>query len=160
MEKIGLLKRFLTFFALGVVVEATRLLTFRFFQDRWSILLANVVSVPFGVLAAFILYATLVWPDRPGSYGGKAVRFGINKGITTLVKWTLFPLWLRVLPCPFYGLTHAILDIVISVVPSFSFLSEMITCGWMSVASMDLSIALTLGFYLHDTISFAKGGDS
>lgn len=155
MKKIRLTQRFLMFFGLGVIVETVRLLAFRFFQDR-SVLLANFISVPIGVLAAFALYATFVWPDRPGSCWKKLVRFGVSKGITALPRWIFFPSWLRALPCPLYGLTHSILSFFISVVPSFSFLNRMVTCEWMSVASMDLCIALILGFYLNNRIVFAE----
>lgn len=156
MKKIGLPRRLLMFFWFGVIAEAVRLLAFRFFQDR-SALLANFISVPFGVLVAFALYTTFVWPDRPaGSRGRKFVRFSINKGITTLVKWGFFPAWFRTFPCPLYELTYSILDFFTSTVPLFSFLNELVTCEWMSVASMDLTIALTLSFYLHNNVSFAE----
>lgn len=155
MKTISLSRRFVLFFLFGIVTEAVRLLAFRFFQNN-SVLAANFWSVPFGVVIAFALYSYFVWPDRPGSHKEKFVRFGISKGVTTLVKWSFFPAWFRAFPCPFYELTHSVLDIFTSVVPLFSFLNELVTCEWMSVASMDLAIALILGFYLHNTISFEE----
>lgn len=145
------LPRFLRFFVLGIVSELVRLLVFRSLQSR-STSLANLISVPFGVLAAFFLYSTLVWPDRSGSQIDKFVRFGTCKGLTSAVKWMLLPGWLAAFPCPLYDITHTIID---SVIPTVSILDTLITCEWMSAASMDLGIALILGYYLNNNISFA-----
>lgn len=156
-EKFSSPRRYLTFFVLGLLLEVVRLVAFHFFLKEWNPLLANVVSVPIETIVAFLLYARFIWPGRPGSFGKKLVRFSVNKGITMLLKLGLFPLWLMNFPCPLLGLRESLVD-VFAAVPFAPLLLQRMSCELLSVATMDLVIALTITFTLHDAISFAKEG--
>lgn len=159
MRKRPLLRRYGIFFVVGAFVEASRLLCFAAILESQSALMANVLSLLFRIVIAFALHATITWRDRPGNFGVKFIKFAINQGVTSGVKTVIFPLWLLILPCPLFALANQILEIF-SGIALAEFLSRIITCEFLSVATMDTAVYLTLGFFLHNRISFASPGVS
>lgn len=154
MRRIPFLRRYGVFLAVGAVVEASRLLCFAAILENRSALVANVASLLFRIVIAFVLHVTITWRDRTGRFGMKFFKFAINQGITSVVKTAVFPLWLSILPCPLLTLAHLILGIFSGTV-ALGLLSRMVTCEFLSVAAMDTAVYLTLGFFLHNRISFA-----
>ncbi|MDA2935897.1 GtrA family protein [Patescibacteria group bacterium AH-259-L05] len=153
------LNRYIIFFIVGSIVEAIRLLNYRVFEKDLGPDLANIASLLIGVIASFLLHSFITWRNRPGSWKGKIVRFSASKWFLWIIKAGLFPLWRNVpgLDCPFYGVTHQIVDALALVIPLLGPpLHNLFTCGWMSLALMDLVIALTVGFLTHDRFSFWK----
>lgn len=151
MRRVSFPRRYTTFFVVGFVVEACRLLAFALLSG-WPSWVANASSLALRFLVAFALNATFTWSDRPGGWRGKFGRFFINKGGTTLIKIAGFPLWLIWLPCPLYGLVCTILDGL----PFLGWLANLVTCELLSAALMDLVVALSISFFLHDRISFVE----
>lgn len=153
------IKRYGTFILVGFVIEAVRLGTFRYLENSVSPDIANVFSLPLSIAISFTFHGGITWRDRPGRWWEKLGRFGTSKWTTWIIKGALFPFWWRVqlLSCPFYSITHDIVDLITVKTPSVGqFMHELFTCGWMSLALMDLIIALTIGFLTHDQFSFWK----
>lgn len=147
--------RYLNFFFVGIAVEGSRLISFWLFAKIMSPELANVLSLPVNVLIGFLLFGRFTWRDRTGSWLGKLVRFGGGKGFTYLFKAIAFPFWRALIPCPLYELTHLIVDLLPSTLVS-SFMHTLFDCNWMSLATMDFVLAMTLGFIINDKFVFWK----
>lgn len=154
MKTVPFLCRYGKFFGVGAFVEASRLLTFAVILENRSALVANVVSLLFRIVVAFVLHAIITWPDRPGRFGIKFIKFSLNQGVTTVVKTVVFPFWLMVLPCPLHALSHLVLRIFSGTI-IFEMFSRIISCEVLSAGTMDTAIYATLGFFLHNMISFA-----
>jgi len=159
--------RFRVYFLFGIVSEAVRLTFYHLAERVFNPNAANLASLPFGILASFLIHGFITWKDRPGNRWGKLGRFTLSQLIVWGPKAIIFPYWRRIsiqiwiisLPfsCPFYEITHNIVDLMAIVIPPAGpFFHELFTCGWMSVSFMDLCISGTLGYFAHDKFSFWK----
>lgn len=154
MKWIPFLRRYGIFFVVGALIEVSRVLTFVMVLENHSPLIANITSLLFRLVVSFVLHTTITWRDRPGRFGLKLIKFSINQGITSLVKAGLFPFWLVILPCPLYSLVFRVISITGSTI-IFKWLSKIVTCELLSAVTMDIVVYLSLGFPLHNWISFA-----
>lgn len=155
MKKIDFLRRYATFFVVGIVVEAIRLLSFWAIEKSFVPEVANLFSLLINIVPSFLFHGGITWKDRPGSWWAKLVRFSGSKWLTWTIKAGLFPFWIKVLSCPLYDLTHSVVDHLGTIMPILAPpMHALFTCEWMSLALMDLVIALTIGFLTHDRFSF------
>lgn len=158
MKRISFLRRYGVFFAVGALIEASRLLCFTVIFEDQSAQAANIASLLFRIVVAFILHAFITWRDRPGKFGVKFIKFAINQVITSVVKTALFPFWLLIVPCPLFNFVHLMLKVFSGTV-IFELLSRVISCEFLSILTMDTVVYFTLGFVLHNKISFATKGE-
>ena len=158
MKRISFLRRYGVFFAVGALIETSRLICFTVILEGQSAQAANITSLVFRIVVAFILHTSITWRDRPGKFGVKFVKFAINQVITSVVKTALFPFWLLIIPCPLFDLMHLILKAFSGTV-IFELLSRVIGCEFLSILTMDTVVYFTLGFVLHNKISFATKGE-
>lgn len=157
MKKVSFLRRYATFFVVGIIVEAIRLLSFWVIEKSFAPEVANLFSLLINIVTSFLFHGGITWKDRHGSWWTKLVRFSGSKWLTWTIKAGLFPFWIRApfLSCPLYDLTHSIVDCLGTIVPILGHtMHALFTCEWMSLALMDLVIALTIGFITHDRFSF------
>lgn len=145
-KRPSFLRRYLTYFIVGVGTEATRLLAFSLFRSSMVFEIANLFSILTNLPISFALHGSITWKDREGSLGKKFLRYTSSKGFVYVIKAVLPLIWLQFdfLTCPFYDIVHSVVDI------------NLFTCDWMALATMDLFVALVITFPLHNWWSFKK----
>ena len=147
--------RFLRFFAVGVILEAVRLIIFHATSLEKGILTANDISLALSLGLGLPLSAKFIWPDRGGISVGKFASYLAVWAFAFLIKLPL--LTVLVMPCPAIQPTIDILINTLIMTESFDFITDFVfSCRNVAAAGMDFFVAFGLEYVLLNRLVFIK----